>query len=319
MYNQLLPSRNSAFLSTIQEGDIQRIFFKCTKWQLEETLDPINCPYHYYCNNNYPGDYPSWVDSLAILFITITFLATAVFMVVEMIRGRKGAGPLTRLNQLRRYFLPSGPIFLPIILLIMGKGHRINSAFPLSYNGPAILHLVRISALAFDTETESDVKYVFLEASTISGILHTALYLDSIILPYYTGLDALMSSKFSGECSSCVCRQQVLAVGGMLVYRGWSVTTALVIGTLIFRIFSRVTTESKRRTKLMKSTMESLSWILMTVECFYLLIIPPPIRAWTRAASFSGVFVLMCLQLLKRLTTSIVSLFNDTPQNAGWQ
>ncbi|KMT20181.1 hypothetical protein BVRB_1g001900 [Beta vulgaris subsp. vulgaris] len=290
MYNQLLPSRNSAFLSTIQEGDIQRIFFKCTKWQLEETLDPINCPYHYYCNNNYPGDYPSWVDSLAILFITITFLATAVFMVVEIIRGRKGAGPLTRLNQLRRYFLPSGPIFLPIILLIMGKGHRINSAFPLSYNGPAILHLVRISALAFDTETESDVKYVFLEASTISG-----------------------------ECSSCVCRQQVLAVGGMLVYRGWSVTTALVVGTLIFRIFSRVTTESKRRTKLMKSTMESLSWILMTVECFYLLIIPPPIRAWTRAASFSGVFVLMCLQLLKRLTTSIVSLFNDTPQNAGWQ
>ncbi|XP_056693665.1 uncharacterized protein [Spinacia oleracea] len=197
MYSQLLPSRNSAFLSTIKEGEIQGTFFKCTKWQLEETMDPINCPYHYYCNSNYSGDYPSWVDSLATVFITITFLATSVLMVVGMIRGRKAAHP-TRLNHLRRYFLPSGPIFLPIILVIMAKGNRINTVFPLLYNGPAILHLVRISALAFNTETESDFKYVFLEASTISGILHAALYLDSIILPYYTGLDALMSSKFSG-------------------------------------------------------------------------------------------------------------------------
>ncbi|XP_021748237.1 uncharacterized protein LOC110714079 [Chenopodium quinoa] len=318
MFNPLLPSRNSAYLSTIPEGDIQRAFFKCTKWQLEETLDPLNCPYHYYCNSNYSGDYPSWVDNLAIVFITITFLATTVLMVVGMIGGRK-ATPLTRLNQLRRYFLPSGPIFLPIILVIMAKGHRVNTVFPMSYNGPAILHLVRISALAFNTETDSHFKYVFLEASTISGILHTALYLDSIILPYYTGLDALMLSKFSGECLSCVCRQQPLIVGGMLVYRGWSVTTALVVATLIFRIFGRLTTEeSKGKTMLMKFTMESLSWILMTVECFYLLIIPPPMRSWTKAASFSGVLVLMCLQFLKKITTSIVAQYNGNSQNPGW-
>lgn len=314
MYSQLLPSTNSAYLSTIQEGDIQRAFFKCTKWQLEETLDPINCPYHYYCNSNYSGDYPSWVDGLAIVFITITFLATTILMMVGK-RGRTAA-PLTRINQLKRYFLPSGPIFLPIILVIMAKGHRINTVFPLSYNGPAIFHLVRISALTFNTETESDFKYVFLEASTISGILHTALYLDSIILPYYTGLDALMSSKFSGECVSCVCRHQALVVGGMVVYRGWSVTTALVVATLIFRIFCRLTTESKGKTKLMKLTMESLSWILMTVECFYLLIIPPPVRTRTRAASYSGVFVLMCLHLLKKLTTSIAALYHGKSQNA---
>ncbi|CAO2835368.1 unnamed protein product [Amaranthus hypochondriacus] len=308
MFNQLLQTRNSAFLSTIREGDIQKAFFKCTKWQLEETLDPINCPYHYYCNSNYLGDYPSWVDNLVFVFMMVTFLATTILMVAGMI-GRRKPALLTRLKHLRRYFLPSGPIFLPVILVIMAKGHRINTTFPLSYNGPAIFQLVRVSALAFNTKTESDIKYVFLEASTISGIIHTALHLDSVILPYYTGLDALMLSKFSGECLSCVCRQQVLVVGGMLVYRGWSVTTALVVGTLILRIFSRLT-ENKGKTMLMKSIMETISWILMTVECIYLLIIPPPVQTWTKAASFSGVTFLMCLQLIKRLSASIVALCN---------
>ncbi|WJX10602.1 hypothetical protein P8452_01300 [Trifolium repens] len=58
-------------------------------------------------------------------------------------------------------------------------------------------------------------------SSTISGILHASIYLDSILLPYYTGFDALMSSTFSGECATCVCRKEELVVGGKLVkYKG---------------------------------------------------------------------------------------------------
>jgi len=315
MYSQLLHPRNPA-LQNKWDGDIQRAFFKCTKWQLEETLDPINCPYHYYCSSDYAGDYPPWIDSMVMVFTMASFLATVILTVLEMMGGRKPTR-LTRLSQSRRYFLPSGPIFLPVILIIMAKGYRINSVFPTSHNGPAILQLVRMSALAFATETESDIKYVFLEASTVSGILHTALYLDSIILPYYTGLDALVSSRFSGECLTCVCRQQVLVVGGrLLFYRGWSVTTALVTGTLIFRIFTRLATEGKNRIMLMKFTMEALSWTLMTLECAYLLIISPPERTWTKAACFAGVCVLLCLQFLRRVTTSIVAFYNGNQENA---
>lgn len=198
-----------------------------------------------------------------------------------MMGGRKPTR-LSRLSQSRRYFLPSGPVSLPVILVIMAKGYRINTVFPMSYNGPAILQLVRMSALAFAT--------------------------------YYTGIDALVSSRFSGECLTCVCRQQVLVVGGRLIfYRGWSVTTAMVAGTLIFRIFSRLATEGKARIMFMKFTMEALSWILITLECVYLLIISPPERTWTRAACFGGVYVLLCLQLLRRLATSIVASTRNFP------
>ncbi|KAJ8436917.1 hypothetical protein Cgig2_017342 [Carnegiea gigantea] len=304
-----LPRSSRTKLTNSEKTSQQEAKFRLFSFALCSELNEVQ-------SSNYAGDYPAWIDNMVMVFTTASFLATVILMVVEMMGGRKPTR-LSRLSQSRRYFLPSGPISLPVILVIMAKGYRINTVFPMSYNGPAILQLVRMSALAFATETESDIKYVFLEASTVSGILHTALYLDSIILPYYTGLDALVSSRFSGECLTCVCRQQVLVVGGRLIfYRGWSVTTAMVAGTMIFRIFSRLATEGKARIMFMKFTMEALSWILITLECVYLLIISPPERTWTRAACFGGVYVLLCLQLLRRFTTSIVAYYNGNLDNA---
>jgi hypothetical protein len=100
-------------------------------------------------------------------------------MVVDILRRGQ-----TYLSWSKRCFLPSGPISLPVILLTLAKGHRINTICPFSSIGPAILQLVHISTLAFDHEANEDIKYAFFEASTIFGILHASLYLDSIILPY---------------------------------------------------------------------------------------------------------------------------------------
>ncbi|KAK9758130.1 hypothetical protein RND81_01G209300 [Saponaria officinalis] len=300
---------------TLLDRDIRHAFFKCRKWQLEETLDPINCPYHYYCNSHYSGDYPSWVDTLMMFFTALAFLTTLTTMVVGMI-GRRDAFWVIKFRRLKRYFLPSGPIFLPIFLVILAKGYRINSVFPLTHTGPAILQLLRISALSFDTKSVSDVKYVFLEISTMSGILQAALYLDSIIMPYYTGVDALVSSRLSGECLSCVCRERVLVVGGTSVYRGWSVTTALIVGTLTLRIFSRFATETKRGTTFLKIGIESLSWTLMIVESLYLIIVVTPTdRSWITAVSFAAVFVLICLQILRRLVGLVLGFSFENLEN----
>ncbi|XP_004308747.1 PREDICTED: uncharacterized protein LOC101306970 [Fragaria vesca subsp. vesca] len=149
------------------------------------------------------------------------------------------AGRAQSCVQSKRYLLPSGPIGLPVIIFALAKGHRINTTFPLSSIGPAILQLVQISALAFANGGDNDIKYVFFEASTISGILHASMYLDAVVLHYYTGLDALVKSTFSGECPSCVCRNEDLVVGGTLVsYRGWGLTTFLVVATLCWRVIS---------------------------------------------------------------------------------
>ncbi|KAL9229042.1 hypothetical protein vseg_004558 [Gypsophila vaccaria] len=315
MYNQLIHSTN--FPTAAFDDDIRHAFFKCRKWQLEETLDPVSCPYHYYCNSRYSGDYPSWVDTLSMLFIALSFLTTGIAMVVSM-AGRRDASWVIKFRRLRRYFLPSGPIFLPIILVILAKGYRINTVFPLTHSGPAILQLLRISALSFDTKTVSDIKYLFLEMSTMSGILQAALYIDSIIMPYYTGIDALASSRLSGECLSCVCRERVLVVGGTSVFRGWSVTTALIVGTITLRIFSRLATESKRGTALLKITMESLSWMLMIVESLYLItVITPPEKSLITAISFSSVFVLICLQMLRRLVALVLRFSNENLESKG--
>ncbi|KAH9621967.1 hypothetical protein KSS87_021697, partial [Heliosperma pusillum] len=268
MYNKLQHTTNIPYSPTILVQDLQRTFYKCRKWQLEQTLDPINCPYHYYCNSHYPGNYPSWVDTLVIFITAFSFLAATIAMIAAVVGGSRLPEPpwLTKFNRFRRYFLPSGPILLPIIVVFIAKGSRVNTLLSLAVTGPAILQLVRVSALSFETKTESDIKYVSLEVSTMSGILQAALYLDSIILPYYTGLDALESSRFSGECLSCICREEALIVGGTVVYRGWSVTTAMVVGTLTLRMFTRLAPETKGKTMPIKIAIESLSWILMIVE-----------------------------------------------------
>lgn len=300
MSGQLLSPEKPAFQPEWALENVRMTFFKCVRWQVEETMDPINCPYHYFCDSTYPGNYPPVVDILLLLFATASYLGILVFTAMEISGGRS-------FHQTRRYLLPTGPVSLPVILLALAKGRRINTIFPLSSVGPAILQLLHISALAFDTEADSDIKYAFFEASTISGILHASLYLDSVILPYYTGFDALVSSTFSGECISCVCRKEVLVVGGMLVsYRGWSATTFLVVGTLCLRIICRLTADDKGKTTIfIKSVLESLCWMLITMDSLYLTKNSPPERSLLRSAAFGGVFVLICLHVLRKVCAQL--------------
>lgn len=284
--------------------DIRLMFFKCVKWQFEETMDPINCPYHYFCDSAYPGNYSPAVDILVLIFTTASYFATLFVMVTDIL-GSEKLGNLSK-----RYLLPSGPVSLPLIILVLAKGNRINTIFPLSFAGPAILQLVHISALSFDGKAVKDIKYVFFEASTISGILHASLYLDSILLPYYTGLDALMLSSFSGECLSCVCRKDTLIVGGRLVsYRGWSVTTFLVVGALCLRIVCRVSGERTGHILLVKSFLEGLGWIIITKDSIYLSRNSPPEKLTLHVAVFGGIFVLICLNGLKKVCSQIIRLY----------
>lgn len=297
----MLYRRDLAFRSEWPSEDVQAIFFKCVRWQVEDTMDPINCPYHYYCDSTYPGNHPPYVDVLAFLFTTALYLVTLAIMVVDI--SRRGR---TYLRESKRYLQPSGPVSLPLILLVLAKGSRINTVFPLSCFGPAILQLLQVSALTFDSRIDKDVRYAFLQASTISGIIHASLYLDSIILPYYTGFDALVSSTFSGECPTCVCRKEVLVVGGRLIrYRGWSLTTFLVIGVLCSRILCRVTGENKSKIMSIKTLLESLGLILITVDCIYL-IRRSPEQSLMRIAAFGGVLVLICLQMIKKMSAQMI-------------
>eukprot|EP00257_Ricinus_communis_P014625 XP_015572343.1 uncharacterized protein LOC8270793 isoform X2 [Ricinus communis] len=151
---QLFQPQNPAFQPEWAVEDIRTTFFKCVRWQVEETLDPINCPYHYFCDSNYPGNYPPYVDFLVFLFATSSYLATLVIMVIDI--SRKAGACLSRS---KRFLLPSGPVSLPIILLALAKGYRTNSIFPLSCTGPAILQLLQVSALAFDHGVDKDIRF----------------------------------------------------------------------------------------------------------------------------------------------------------------
>ncbi|KAI4349289.1 hypothetical protein L6164_009897 [Bauhinia variegata] len=284
--------------------DIHTTFFKCISWQMQETLD-TSCPYYYFCDRTYPENYPPSVDILLLLFTTASYLATLIIVIMDMssARGR------IFLGKSKRYLLPSGPISLPLIILAFAKGPQINTVFPLSCMGPPILQLVLISALSFDHGTDKDIQYAFFAASTVSGIMHASIYLDSIILPYYTGFDALTSSTFSGECASCVCRKEPLIVGGKLVrYRGWSVTTVLVMGVLCLRIVCRISGWETRKVLYIKALMERLSWILITMDCVYLTTNSPPERLMLRVAAFGGLFLLICLHVLKEACTQIYTM-----------
>ncbi|XP_022757660.1 uncharacterized protein LOC111304900 [Durio zibethinus] len=302
MESQILHPKVAAFQPEWDLEDIRMAFFKCTRWQVEETLDPINCPFHYFCDSIYPGSYPPAVDVLVLLLTTASYLATLVIMLIEISRRGRPC-----LSQSKRFLLPSGPLSLPLILLALAKGPRINILFPLSCIAPAILQLIQISALAFDIGADKDPRYAFLEASTISGILHASVYLDSIILPYYTGIDALASSTFSGECLSCMCRKEVLVAGGKLIsYRGWSMTTFCVIVALCLRIICRLSAENKGKFLSIQSLLESLAWILITKDCIYLVSNSRPEQSLLQAAAFGGILVLICLHVLKRFCTLIM-------------
>jgi len=289
------------------QEQVHATLFKCISWQVEETLDTFNCPYHYFCDKTYPSNYPLLVDILVLLFTTASYLLTLVTVIMDMMSGGRGR---IFLSQSKRFLLPSGPVSLPIIILAFAKGPQINTIFPLSCLGPAILLMVLISALSFDSGADKDFKYTIFVASTVSGILHASLYLDSVVLPYYTGFDALMSSTFSGECASCVCRKEALVVGGKLVrYRGWSMTTFFVVGVLCLRIICKISGENYAGKLLfIRVLMEKFSWILITVDCVYLTLNSPPERLVLRVAAFGGIFLLIFLHVLKEACSQIYSM-----------
>ncbi|KAL6004108.1 hypothetical protein ACLOJK_004655 [Asimina triloba] len=277
--------------------NITTTFFKCTRWQFEETTDPLLCPFHYYCTSIYPGNYPPLVDFSLLFFTAASFLLTLAFTLTADTKP---------ISTRRRYWLPSGPFALPIILLALAKGHRINTAFSLSSVGPALLQLVLISALAFENAGERSIKYVVFEVSVVSGILHASLYLDSVILPYYTGLEALLFSQFSGECGSCICRREALVAGGSLIsYRGWSMTMLSVVATLCLRIVCALVGED-RGSVLLKIFLEGIAWICIATDAIYLMMNSPRVGCVERAA-YGGVCLLILLHLLKKAAALLAS------------
>jgi hypothetical protein len=178
------------------------------------------------------------------------------------------AGGVGRIK--RKYLVPSGPFLMPLVLLVLAKGQRINAVFPLARLGPALLLTLQASALAFRNEADGDVRYAVLEASTVSGILHASLYLDAVVLPYYTGTDALRWSRFSGECATCLCRMEPLVVGGRTVlYRGLSKTALAIIFALCSRMVCRIYGE-ERLSVWTRSALEIVSWVFVSGDAVYL-------------------------------------------------
>jgi hypothetical protein len=245
---------------------VTRQILKCTRWQLEETTDFVTCPYHYYCDSSYPGDYHSAVGALVAAFAAYCFAAALAFTVLDLVRS--GVAGVRGIK--RKYLIPSGPFLLPLVLLALAKGQRINAVFPLAQLGPALLLLLQASALAFRNEADGDIRYAVLEASTVSGVLHASLYLDAVVLPYYTGLEALRWSRFSGECASCLCRMEPLVVGGTaMLYRGLSKTALAIIFALCSRMVCRIYGE-ERLSAWTRSALEGVGWVFVAADAVYL-------------------------------------------------
>ncbi|XP_004984980.1 uncharacterized protein LOC101755137 [Setaria italica] len=279
-YDQMLAplfgAGRSAWRAAQQGGGggdaVTRQILKCTRWQLEETTDFVTCPYHYYCDSSYPGDYSAAVGFLVAAFAAYCFLSTLAFTVLDLVRGNGGGGaPAAGVRGIKRkYLLPSGPFLLPLVLLALAKGQRVNAVFPLAQLGPALLLLLQASALAFRNEADGDIRYAVLEASTVSGVLHASLYLDAVVLPYYTGLEALRWSRFSGECASCLCRMEPLVVGGTAVqYRGLSKTALAIIFALCSRMVCRIYGE-ERLSAWTRSALEAVGWVFVAGDAVYL-------------------------------------------------
>ncbi|CAM0957039.1 unnamed protein product [Alopecurus aequalis] len=264
----VMPAKAATSVWRGQGSNITRQILRCTRWQLEETTDFITCPYHYYCDSSYPGDYSTAVGVVVAVFAAYCLLSAVAFTVVEIGSVARAAGGVGRIK--RKYLVPSGPFLLPLVLLILAKGQRINAVFPLARFGPALLLTLQASALAFRNEADGDVRYAVLEASTVSGILHASLYLDAVVLPYYTGTDALRWSRFSGECATCLCRMEPLVVGGRTVlYRGLSKTALAIIFALCSRMVCRIYGE-ERLSAWTRSALEIASWVFVSGDAVYL-------------------------------------------------
>ncbi|KAL5209845.1 hypothetical protein ABZP36_005468 [Zizania latifolia] len=266
MFSPLLGAGRAAWTGQDGGDAVTRKILKCTRWQLEETTDFVTCPYHYYCDSEYPGDYHAAVGVLVAAFAAYCFISTLAFTVLDL--ARSNATGIRGIK--RKYLLPSGPFLLPLVLLALAKGQRINAVFPLAQLGPALLLLLQASALAFRNEADGDIRYAVLEASTVSGVLHASLYLDAVVLPYYTGLEALRWSQFSGECASCLCRMEPLVVGGTAVrYRGLSKTALAIIFALCSRMVCRIYGE-ERLSAWTRSALEGAGWVFVAADAVYL-------------------------------------------------
>jgi hypothetical protein len=287
-------------------GDaVTRQILKCTRWQLEETTDFVTCPYHYYCDSAYPGDYPAAVGVLVAAFAAYCFLSTLAFTVLDLVRGNAPVAAGVR----RKYLVPSGPFLLPLVLLAFAKGQRVNSVFPVAELGPALLLLLQASALAFRNEADGDIRYAVLEASTVSGVLHASLYLDAVVLPYYTGLEALRWSRFSGECASCLCRMEPLVVGGTAVqYRGLSKTALAIIFALCSRMVCRIYGE-ERLSAWTRSALEAVGWVFVAADAVYLV-------GWVAAEGGAVVAVLLAYSLIAGLV--FLSVFGKVYRFLAW-
>ncbi|KMZ76155.1 hypothetical protein ZOSMA_106G00610 [Zostera marina] len=249
-------------------------FFKCTRWEEDQIDFRRNCRYHYSCERTFfNGDYPPAVDVLVCFLAIVCYILCLFFTVLHV-----GKSPrCDYLRRPRRCLLVSGPILLPLLILVLSNGHRINTAFPLAHMGPVLLQLVHLSVLAFATKPERTILYAVIETSTASGILRASIYLDAVILPYHTGLDALLRSTMSGECETCVCRDKPLTVGGDIIsYRGLSSTTFCVIGTLCSRmvcgLFGK---DALNIIKWIEVSIESIGWGLILKDCIFLMVDPP--------------------------------------------
>lgn len=205
---------------------------------------PLSCPYHYYCTNNiHPSSYSAVADWFALVLAVASFLFLCGVVLWET-RGSLFGRVFNKSTA--RYWLPSGPLILPLTLLPLAKGHRIDSLFPLSYIAPAWLQLLHISALgnlgsyeelfAGRVSVKDRVNAMVFEVSVAAGIVHASLYVDSVAMPYYTGLEAFMSSSLSGICTSCICRREPLVAGGAFWPGAWSYGSCVVALGLLLRL-----------------------------------------------------------------------------------
>lgn len=123
--------------------------------------------------------------------------------------------------------------------------------------------------------------------------------LDSILLPYYKGSDALVSTTFSGKCSSCACRNEMLII---LVPRGGDQWPHFQLWVLSVEGLSADCGKKTGTTILIRPWLESIAWIFdISGLCLSSNKLHPKGQCWELL--LLEVFVLICLHVLKRACT----------------
>lgn len=308
-------------------------FLKCRVWQEEQTMySSLTCPYHYYCTNSvHPPSYSAIADWFALALAAASFLFLGGVVLWES-RGRL-FGRVFHKNT-ARFWLPSGPLILPLTLLPLAKGHRIDSLFPLSYIAPAWLQLLHISALgnlgsyeelfAGRVSVRDRVNAMVFEVSMASGIVHASLYVDSVAMPYYTGLEAFMSSSLSGICTSCICRSEPLVAGGAIWPGAWSYGSFVVASGLLLRLGFGFLQYNWKWNRFLRDilnlgglVMEFIAWIVTMWEVMQLLHVRIPSRQQGVPYPFVVVpLTFMLLFVLSKMIWVTIKCNNNAQKNA---